>query len=55
MDFKFRATGMNYQDTSQNPIEEPTQLHLDSEQQQQQIGLFQSQQIQKLDRTNISK
>ncbi|CAD8211723.1 unnamed protein product [Paramecium octaurelia] len=54
MDFRFRGTGMNYQDTSQNPIEEPTQLHLYSEQQQQQMGLFQSQQIQKLDKTNLS-
>ncbi|CAD8211201.1 unnamed protein product [Paramecium octaurelia] len=55
MDIRFRGTGMNYQDTSQNPIEEPTQLHLYSEQQQQQqIGLFQSQQISKLDKTNLS-
>ncbi|CAD8210656.1 unnamed protein product [Paramecium pentaurelia] len=55
MDFRFRGTGMNLQDNSQNPIEEPTQLHLDSEQQQQQqIGLFQSQQITKLDKTNLS-
>ncbi|CAD8124829.1 unnamed protein product [Paramecium sonneborni] len=55
MDFRFRGTGMNQQDTSQNPIEEPTQLHLYSEQQQQQqIGLFQSQQISKLDKTNLS-
>ncbi|CAD8204165.1 unnamed protein product [Paramecium pentaurelia] len=55
MDFRFRGTGMNQQDTSQNPIEEPTQLHLYIEQQQQQqMGLFQSQQISKLDKTNLS-
>ncbi|CAK64566.1 unnamed protein product (macronuclear) [Paramecium tetraurelia] len=54
MDFRFRGICTNQQDTSQNPIKEPSQLHLYSEQQQQQMGLFQSQQIQQLDKTNLT-